>query len=274
MKSILRKIRHRLRMLWYKRNYYLKPIIRPTVPMSPLPYLPNGFSVQEVGNTGLRIVDNFVTAEEAQYFIDMARDKVAPSRVIIDGKATLREGRSSSHAIVFQRNFQDPHVLPLIARGAALAGVPMDHAEQIYVTRYQEGELYHGHYDMSRDFLSSDRLCTILVYLNDLTEEQGGATYFRDLNVAIKPKLGRAVCWTNTNPDGSVHHETMHAALPPQGADTEKWVTQIWFRPYRMHKIQHQLQPLQAKPGHPLNGSEQMPEGIWMPTGKTASSGQ
>jgi len=273
VKAILRKIRQQLRLLWYKRNYFLKPVTRPTVPINPLPYFPNGFSIQQVGNTGLRVVDNFLTAEEAQYFVAMARDKVAPSRVIIDGKPVLREGRSSSHAIVFHRNYQDPHVLPLLVRGAALVGVPMDHAEQVYVTRYKAGELYHGHYDMSHDFLSSDRLCTILIYLNDLTEEQGGATYFRDLNVAVKPKLGRAVCWTNTNPDGSVHHETMHAALPPQGEDTEKWVTQLWFRPYRMHRIHDELEPLQTRPGRPLTGSEHLPEGIWMPSQGTAATG-
>ena len=92
----------------------------------------------------------------------------------------------------------------------------------------------------------------MLIYLNDLDEGQGGATYFRDLNVAVKPKQGRAVCWTNTNPDGSVHRETLHAALPPEGEDAEKWVIQLWFRPYRMHKIKPKLEPLQTQAGVPL----------------------
>lgn len=265
MRALLRNARNRIRLLWYKRNYYRAKVQAPSVPLNPLPYLPSGFAVQQVGNTGLRVVDNFVTAAEAQYLIESARDKVAPSRVILDGKAVLKPGRTSSHAIVFHRNYQEPAILPLLARGAALAGVPMDHAEAVYVTRYQAGEYYRGHFDTSADFLSGDRLCTILIYLNDLNEEQGGATYFRDLNVAVKPKLGRAVCWTNTNPDGSIHPETIHAAMPPEGEGTEKWVTQLWFRPYRMHRLHDSLEPLQTAPGRPLDGSEALPPGTWMP---------
>lgn len=266
MKKLLRKMRNRLQLLWYRRNYYLTRVRPARVAFNPLPYFPDGFSVHRVADTGLRVVDNFVSADEARYLIDIARDKVAPSRVIVDGNPVLRTGRTSSHAIVFHRDYQDPGMLPLIARGAALAGVPMDHAEQIYVTRYQAGEFYRGHFDMSPDFLSSDRLCTILVYLNDLEDGQGGETFFRDLNVAVKPKLGRAVIWTNTNPDGTIHPETIHAAMPPSGDGTEKWVTQLWFRPYRMHRIHDELPPLQATPGVPLTGNEQLPPGTWSPS--------
>ena len=46
-----------------------------------------------------------------------------------------------------------------------------------------------------------------MIYLNTLDQCDGGATYFRDLNVAVQPQAGRAVCWTNTNPDGSVVFE-------------------------------------------------------------------
>ncbi|MBT8422961.1 MAG: 2OG-Fe(II) oxygenase [Gammaproteobacteria bacterium] len=265
MMNLLRKIRRRLQLLWYRRNYYWSKISRPDIPLCPLPYLPSGLSVHKVGDTGLRVVDNFVTHEEAQYLINTAREQLSRSTVVKDGKAIKESGRTSSHSVVFHRNYQDPKVLPIIQRGAALAGVPVENAEQIYVSRYGPGELYHGHYDVAGDFLTSHRLCTMLVYLNDLEEDQGGATYFRDLNVAVKPKAGRAVCWTNTNPDGSMHRETLHAALPPVGEGTEKWVIQLWFRPYWMHDIGPELEPLQTRTGVALSGNEPLPPGVFHP---------
>ena len=266
MTSILRKIRRRLQRHWYRRNYYLSRLNRPHIPLNPLPYVPSGMSVHKVGDTGLRVIDNFVTAEEANYLIDTAREKLSRSKVVVDGKAIEESGRTSSHAVVFHRYHQDPKVLPIIQRGAALAGVPVDNAEQLYVSRYGPGEFYHGHYDVAGDFLTSHRLCTMLIYLNVLDDDQGGATFFRDLNVAVKPKAGRAVCWTNTNPDGTVHRETLHAALPPEGEDAEKWVIQLWFRPYRMYRIEPKLEPLQARDGVPLTGDESLPPGTWIPS--------
>ena len=254
----------------YRRNYYLSKILPRDVPMAPLYYLPHGFSVHIVADTGIRVVDNFCTAEEAEYLINKARDHLARSKVILNNKAVDDSGRTSSHSVAFHRHHQDSRVLPIIARGAMLAGVPMDHAEQIYVSRYSDGEFYHGHYDFSDSFMSDHRLCTTLIYLNDLDEGHGGKTYFKELNVAVRPKAGRAVIWTNMNPDGSKHLETAHAALPPRGEGTEKWVIQLWFRPYQMHPIREKLASLQAAEGIPLKGDEELPSGTWIPS-KTAA---
>jgi len=263
MSSTLFKLRNKLGQFLYRRNYYLSKLIPSNVPAAPLCFLPQGFTVRTIGETGLKVIDNFCTRDEANYLINKARKQLNKSKVIKDGKIVADVGRTSSHSVVFHRHHQDQKVLPIIARGAMLAGVPIDHAEQIYVSRYTEGELYNGHYDFAQDFHTSHRLCTMLIYLNSLDENQGGATYFRDLNVAVRPSIGRAVCWTNTNPDGSQHMETLHAALPPQGKDTEKWIIQIWYRPYRMHPIKKPLEALQTQPGKALTGQESLPEGIW-----------
>lgn len=261
----------RLKKLTYRRNYYLSKVIPTHVAATPLHYLPSGFSVSHVAETGLRVVDNFCTGEEAEYLIKKARKQLRTSQVIVDGKAVKDPGRTSSHALAFHRYHHDERVLPIIARGAMLAGVPTDHAEQIYVSRYSDGEFYHGHYDFSDSFLTDHRLCTMLIYLNDLDENQGGATYFKELNVAVRPKAGRAVIWTNVNPDGSKHLETLHAALPPRGEGAEKWVIQLWFRPYKMIPIPEQLPPLQVATGKPLKGDEQLPPGTTVLSGNKPS---
>lgn len=71
------------------------------------------------------------------------------------------------------------------------------------------------------------------------------------------------------NPDGSPHLETLHAALPPEGEESEKWVIQLWFRPYTMHPIKLNLDALQSRPGQALTGNEELPAGVWIP-GQTA----
>jgi prolyl 4-hydroxylase len=264
--NILRRLKRWLVKLNYRRNYYFNKILPRTVPATPLHYLPQGFSVHFVADTGLRVVDNFCTPEEAEYLINNAREQLLKSQVIVDGKPIIDPGRTSSHALAFHRYVQDEKVRPIIARGAMLAGVPEDHAEQVYVSRYGDGEFYHGHYDFSNSFLTDHRLCTMLIYLNTLADDEGGATYFKELNVAVKPKTGRAVVWTNMNPDGSKHMETAHAALPPHGEDVEKWVIQLWFRPYQIHPIKKPLQPRQTVPGVPLSGDEELPPGTWIPS--------
>jgi len=263
--GIAKRLKNKLARLNYRRNYYLSKLYSKPIPPAPLHHLPEGFTVHKVGDTGLRLIDNFCTEEESDYLIGKAQSELRKSKVVVDGKAVEDPGRTSSHSVVFHRHRQDPKVLPIIARGAMLAGVPVGNAEQIYVSRYSEGQLYHGHYDFAHDFLTSHRLCTMLIYLNTLHDDQGGATYFRDLNLAVKPTRGRAVCWTNTNPDGSQHMETLHAALPPEGEGVEKWVIQLWFRPYRMHTIHQTLESRQARHGKPLTGREKLPEGVWYP---------
>ena len=106
----------------------------------------------------------------------------------------------------------------------------------------------------------------MLIHPNSLENGQSGATYFKDLNVAVKPTQGRAACWTNMNPDGSHHTETLHAALPREGENIEKWVIQLRFRPYRVHPVKRQLEALQARPGHASTGNESLPDGVWFPT--------
>lgn len=273
MNNLFFRLRNKISRLLYRKNYYLSKIMPAHIPPTPLRNLPPGFTVHTIAKTGIKVIENFLTQKEADYIIETARkqQQLNKSQVIIDGKPVDDPGRTSNHTVVFNRHYQDPEVLKIIARGAMLTGVPQGHAEQVYVTRYSEGEVYHGHYDFSGDFQTCHRLCTILIYLNSLDVEQGGTTYFRDLNVASQPTVGRAVCWTNMNPNGTWHKETLHAALPPKGEATEKWVIQLWFRPYQMHPIKDSLEALQAQPGVALTGKESLPDGLWFPTEKLST---
>jgi prolyl 4-hydroxylase len=73
------------------------------------------------------------------------------------------------------------------------------------------------------------RVVTVLVYLNTLTEEQGGATHFPNLNLKVQPKQGMALVFFPSTVDGLLDRQALHAALPPRNNAT-KYVSQVWVR--------------------------------------------
>ncbi|MEE4184534.1 MAG: 2OG-Fe(II) oxygenase, partial [Gammaproteobacteria bacterium] len=182
------------------------------------------------------------------------------SRITIDGRQVTDDYRRSHTAVVYDQFVQHREALPLLYRAGMLLGLPPENAETVFVTRYQAGDYYKVHEDYAAGF-EGDRLYTVLIYLNDLRSEQGGATVFEQLNIAVQPRCGRAVIWTNTNPDGSRHPETRHEALPVTGG--EKWAIQLWFRRYPLLHRPAPAEPApQAAPGAPVQADTALPAGI------------
>jgi hypothetical protein len=55
---------------------------------------------------------------------------------------------------------------------------------------------------------------TVFLYLNDV--EEGGGTYFKDLDITVQPKTGRAVVWPSVRDEFPDRKDprTSHEALP------------------------------------------------------------
>jgi len=238
------------------------------VPPQPLAALPDGLSVTRVCNTGLTVLDNFCTAEEAEHFINIGRGVVTRSVIVDDSnKHVQHSGRTSQDAFV-KLDKNDPVLHRVVFRAASLFGLPCSYAEKVSFTRYGDGEYYKAHLDYNDSF-TADRLYTCLIYLNTLTEAEGGGTWFTRLNLVATPKLGRAVCWVNKDPDGTRHPESHHAALPPKGGDVEKWVIQLWFRSYPVNSDVLEPKATAAPQGQALSGSDQLPDGVLLAEGLT-----
>jgi prolyl 4-hydroxylase len=257
---MLRKLIKRLRGAWKRRHYSLSRVFPIAPPPHNASWLPNGFAVTKLAETGLTLIDNFCTAVEAQLVIEAARDRLKRSGVLIDGKWVEHEGRISYTAQLYGPEHKNEVIFPLMQRAAMLTGVPYTHLEAVYVTRYTEGGLYNEHIDYGKEF-KVDRLYTVLLYLNTVPDEQGGETVFPRLKVALQPQVGRAVTWTNKNPDGSGHLEYSHAALPVKKGG-EKWVIQFWMRRYPMIKPIPSLATPQVNAGRPLAEDADLLAGI------------
>ena len=77
-----------------------------------------------------------------------------------------------------------------------VTGIPANHSEDFQILKYEPGQFYRQHHDYighQRDRQSGPRMLTFFLYLSDV--EEGGATNFPDLEIAVKPKVGRALLW-------------------------------------------------------------------------------
>jgi hypothetical protein len=256
--SLKQKLLGRLRWFYYRRYYFLHRIVRNKVPQHNLSFLPDGFTVTKVGETGVALADGFCSPEEAQSIIEIARGKLGPAGILEKGKFVEHPKRRCETALILGPGHRDARMLPIACRAAAMTGLPYTHLEGVYVTRYKESGFYLEHIDYGQHF-TIDRLYTVLLYLNDMTPEQGGSTVFPNLHIEVQPRVGRAVAWTNINPDGSFHPETSHAAMPVN-AGAEKWVINFWFRPYKMFNEIDCIEP-QTASGTPLSETDQLPDG-------------
>ena len=110
--------------------------------------------------------------------------------------------------------------------------------------RYQQTEKFTWHLDAlapSNTLKDSggQRIATLLVYLNDVGENNGGATVFRDLGkdgdyLRVQPKKGSALLFFPAA--GGISGtpfdvRTLHAGeAMSKDADTSKWIAQLWLR--------------------------------------------
>ncbi|XP_017845839.1 prolyl 4-hydroxylase subunit alpha-1 isoform X2 [Drosophila busckii] len=127
----------------------------------------------------------------------------------------------------YDSDYVDPFLfLRLQQRVVDMTGLRLDSEinESMQLLRYGFG----GHYDLHSDANNEenaenmkgfektyfdDRIATVLFYVNDV--EKGGVTAFPYLNIAVKPRRGKALIWNSLDPFSfDYDHRTFHAACP------------------------------------------------------------
>lgn len=119
--------------------------------------------------------------------------------------------------------------------------------EEPQTVRYQQSEKFSWHLDAlapsdNLNDMGGQRVATLLVYLTDIGENNGGATVFRDLGgenekyLTIQPKKGSALLFfpaAGNIPNTPFDVRTLHAgeALSNE-ATQDKWIAQMWLREY------------------------------------------
>jgi len=244
------------------------PYIGYTVPLLDVPS-PDPETVLQLTVVSLRPrlfeIENFISDEEADAVIGLAKPKMAQAGLIVNNKPLSGteevhdNGKSVRTSLSTFLNPRDGKcIADLDERNAKLTFTPLEAKEQdpMQVVYYQTDGHYYLHFDALEEQYHPDnqqvkagvqRMATVFYYLNNV--EEGGETFFVhgngtngvplggvysnadcDIGLKITPKKGKAVLWYNLLPEG-----LMEGAIDPYslhaGCDVlkgEKWGGNKW----------------------------------------------
>ena len=182
--------------------------------------------------------ENFLTELECDQLILMISRDLRPSTVADDGDNCLvNDYRTSKTSDL--NYFKDPFYLNIDKKISNLMNLEPFFGETMQAQKYEVDEYYKEHYDFFSPFnhefktyceWMGQRTWTTMIYLNDV--EEGGETYFKYLNLKIKPKKGLLIAWNNLYINGFPNYKTMHEALPPKKGS--KYIITKWWRSWSL----------------------------------------
>ena len=196
--------------------------------------------IENPKNIPIYKIDDFLSADKCDLLISQTDTFMVPSPVVGEGSGVVNNNRTST--TVYLRREDCPTISLKICK---LLNKVVGHLELPQVARYQANQEYKPHYDAfqlntkdGKRFAENggQRIATILIYLNDVTE--GGCTSFSKLNLQIKPKKGMALVFFPATIDGKLDENAFHAA---ERAIDEKYVCQVWVRQsdfYGVHNVE------------------------------------
>ncbi|KAL3641030.1 putative prolyl 4-hydroxylase 3 [Castilleja foliolosa] len=182
------------------------------------------------------IYHNFLSKEECEYLINVAKPHMTKSTVIDDETGGTMDSEVRTSTGMFLKRGRDEVIIAIEKIIADYTFIPVEHGEQLQVLHYEVGQKYEPHYDYFSDEFNvkngGQRIATVLMYLSDV--EEGGETVFphakkgnisssRDLNIemsecakmggiSVKPKMGDALLFWSLHPDASDDPLSLHGS--------------------------------------------------------------
>ena len=166
-------------------------------------------------------IDNAFSGEQCASYIDKA------PKVGVQTQSQTFSAGSTRTSTTWYLPYNE--VEELLKLGEFLTGISSTHFEEPQIVRYEMGQQFSWHYDTipkAKQTTSGNRLATLLIYLNTLPSDAGGATCFKDLNIQVKPDTGKALLFFPTFKDGSNDERTLHCG---QVSFETKYIAQIWI---------------------------------------------
>ncbi|KAH6820209.1 2-oxoglutarate and oxygenase superfamily protein [Perilla frutescens var. hirtella] len=188
---------------------------------------------------------NFLSKEECEYLINLARPHMAKSTVVDSKTGKSKDSRVRTSSGMFLRRGRDKVIRDIEKRIADYSFIPADHGEGLQVLHYEVGQKYEPHYDYFLDEFNTknggQRIATVLMYLSDV--EEGGETIFPAAKgnfsstpglsecgkkgLAVKPKMGDALLFWSMRPDASLDPTSLHGGCPVIKGN--KWSSTKWM---------------------------------------------
>lgn len=172
---------------------------------------------------------------------ERARGRLSPARVYEFSTGHGREDPSRSNRVTeFGAVETDVAIAAVRRRLSAFTGQPQAHMEPLNVLHYAPGQRFVRHHDffdpdhpLSARMIAEggQRVCTILVYLND--DFDGAETDFPAIGLRWRGETGDAIAFDNVDPEGRPDRRTLHAGLSPTRG--EKWLLTQFVRDRRTY---------------------------------------
>lgn len=180
------------------------------------------------------VIPNIISDYEVDAILGIAKPRVADSLVgNNDGGGARKSDTRTS------RNTWIPRVTSEVTESLfrraehllKIAPLNAHNTEDLQVVNYAVGQKYDNHHDWGVSGYPESRFCTLLLYLNDMANDNaGGETAFpkgaNGMGFKAHPGKGSAVLFYNLLEDGNGDDLSLHAALPVHQG--EKWVANFW----------------------------------------------
>ncbi|KAL3639014.1 putative prolyl 4-hydroxylase 3 [Castilleja foliolosa] len=210
------------------------------------------------------IYHNFLSKEECEYLINLAKPHMKKSRIVDKEIAEGVESKARTSTGMALRRGQDKVVRAIEKRIADYTLIPVENGEHLQILHYEKGQKFDPHYDYFTDEFhlknGGQRVATVLMYLSDV--EKGGNTIFPNAKkgdissvrgrkcakrgvsgksnissvrgrkcakrgVSVKPKMGDALLFWSVRPDGTKDPSSLHGARPVLKGN--KWSCTKWM---------------------------------------------
>lgn len=188
-----------------------------------------------LSNPNVALLDNLLSEQECDKLIRLAQGRLRRSEVVDPNSGVLEiSGVRRSEGAHFGYG-ENAIVARIEARVAALTGLPIAHGEPLQLLHYPPGGEYvphHDYFDPAFEGVApllaqgGQRVATMVMYLRE--PEEGGDTYFPELEMSVRPRKGSAVYFEYWNLRGELDGRCLHAGMPVIRGD--KWIATKWLR--------------------------------------------
>ncbi|KAG4121008.1 hypothetical protein ERO13_D11G178700v2 [Gossypium hirsutum] len=195
------------------------------------------------------IYHNFLSKEECEYLIDLAKPHMEKSTVVDSETGKSKDSRVRTSSGTFLPRGRDKIIRNIEQRIADFTFIPVEHGEGLQVLHYEVGQKYEPHFDYFMDEFNTknggQRIATVLMYLSDV--EEGGETVFPSAKgnisavpwwnelsecgkggLSVKPKMGDALLFWSMKPDATLDPSSLHGGCPVIRGN--KWSSTKWIR--------------------------------------------
>ncbi|KAL9898422.1 prolyl 4-hydroxylase subunit alpha-1-like [Glossina fuscipes fuscipes] len=208
------------------------------------------FKVEELNlDPEVKIFHNILTDETIEIIKKFASPHLVRSTVFSktgNGRAKHNYRISKNAWLTYDSH---PSLLRMLRDLHDITGLDTMCSEPLQVANYGLGGHYEPHVDFFADPLqypthlprvAGNRISTAIFYLSDV--EQGGATAFPYLKLAVKPLKGSVLFWYNLHRSLDGDYRTRHGACPVLKGS--KWIGNVWtheggqelIRPCALHQ--------------------------------------